>query len=40
MTSWLGGARLRSVLAEIDASWPVSLTKPAIPPAGSEDADD
>ncbi len=22
MTSWLGGARLRSVLAEIDASWP------------------
>ena len=23
MTSWLGGARLRSVLAEIDASWPV-----------------
>jgi alpha-glucoside transport system substrate-binding protein len=31
MTSWLGGARLRSVLADIDASWPVALTKPAIP---------
>jgi alpha-glucoside transport system substrate-binding protein len=31
MTSWLGGARLRSVLADIDASWPVELTKPAVP---------
>jgi alpha-glucoside transport system substrate-binding protein len=29
MTSWLGGARLRSVLAEIDASWPTSLLRPA-----------
>lgn len=40
MTSWLGGARLRSVLVEIDASWPVSLTKPAIPPIGSRGDDD
>lgn len=31
MTSWLGGARLRSVLDEIDASWPVLLARPAVP---------
>ncbi len=39
MTSWLGGARLRAVLAEIDASWPVPLTRPAVPPSGSGDGD-
>lgn len=39
MTSWLGGARLRSVLAEIDDSWPVR-TKPApVPAEGSEGSD-
>lgn len=35
MTSWLGGARLRSVLTEIDESWPVTLLRPALPPDGT-----
>ena len=46
MTSWLGGARLSAVLADVDASWPMVATKPAIPPSGqlsteaAEDDDD
>jgi alpha-glucoside transport system substrate-binding protein len=39
MASWLGGARLRSVLADIDASWPVALPKPAAPLAVEVDAE-
>lgn len=39
MTAWLGGARLRSVLADIDASWPVPLLRPAVPPASTDAAD-
>ncbi len=36
MTSWLGGARLRSVVAEIDRSWPQLLTRPVLPEVDDE----